>query len=75
MDPSPSHHESLLPVFDELHVAALHTVSPDQFRLAARADKVDFGLTVTKDVHMRRLMIVGKDHNPEARSTVDRDPK
>jgi hypothetical protein len=79
MNLSPSRRELMLPVFNESHgaphVVAFHAVSPDQFRLAAWADKIDLGLTVAKDVDVRRLMIIGKDHEPEARSTEDRDHK
>jgi hypothetical protein len=77
MDFFPPHQELPLPILDEMHgvprIAPLHAVCPDQFRFAVGSDEIDLCFSIAKDMNMRRLVIIGENHDREAKPTVDRD--
>src|SRR5262249_43184140 len=45
---------------------ALHAFSPNQGGIAVSSDEVDLGLSVTKDVNMRGLVVIGENDDPQA---------
>lgn len=51
------------------NLAAVHTVSSNQFRGAVSTEQIDLGLTVTEDVDVSRPVIVGEDNHAQALGT------
>jgi uncharacterized protein YijF (DUF1287 family) len=47
-------------------VAALKPACGDEFRYAVRSDQIDLDLAVAKDMDMRRLVIIDKDHDAKS---------
>jgi hypothetical protein len=54
-------------------VGMLHSDCPDQFGPVIGAGKVYLGFSVTENVHMRRLVVVRENHDPETFGTQNRD--
>lgn len=45
-----------------LEVGAAQSNRPDQFGRIARTDQIYLGLTIAKDMYMRRFMVIGEDN-------------
>src|SRR4051794_32503995 len=47
------------------NLGAGHALGPNQLGASVGAPQIDLGLTVTKDVHVRRLVIIDEDDHPQ----------
>jgi hypothetical protein len=54
-------------------ICPCHSIGPDQFGFAVPPAQIYLGLSVSKDMHMRRFVIVHKDDDPQAVRAMDRD--
>jgi hypothetical protein len=76
MDFPPSREQHRAVLQDKGHrapnLAAFHTNRPDQFGRAIGAGKIDLCLTVALDMDMRRLVVVGENHDLQPRCAKDR---
>ena len=54
-------------------LAPVHALEPNQLRGPADTPEIDVGLTITEDVHVNRLMIIGEDDHPQIAGTQDGD--
>jgi hypothetical protein len=55
------------------HLAARHTIGPDQVRRAIGTQRIDLGLTVTEDVDVRRRVIINENDDAQAMGAKDGD--
>jgi hypothetical protein len=77
MNLAPHRQQRVLLLGDDPHgvanVASLHAIGPDKNGAAVRPDKVDFGMPISKDMNMRRLMIIYEDHDSQTILSVNCD--